>query len=111
VIMLLNLGEGAVSDVRNWRWSLVAALFGLALIAQLAATRRSEPVSAIALAPDSLAIIQKSQGAVPPVAGPLFNQYLLAFEVTSVLLLVAIVGAVVIGRRRGEFLGGPRDAR
>ena len=111
VIMLLNLGEGAVSDVRNWRWSLVAALFGLALIAQLAATRRSEPVSAIALAPDSLAIIQKSQGAVPPVAAPLFNQYLLAFEVTSVLLLVAIVGAVVIGRRRGEFLGGPRDAR
>lgn len=111
VIMLLNLGEGAVSDVRNWRWSLVAALFGLALIAQLAATRRSEPVSAIALAPDSLAIIQKSQGAVSPVAGPLFNQYLLAFEVTSVLLLVAIVGAVVIGRRRGEFLGGPRDAR
>jgi NADH-quinone oxidoreductase subunit J len=111
VIMLLNLGEGAVSDVRNWRWSLVAALFGLALIAQLAAIRRSEPVSAIALAPDSLAIIQRSQGAVPPVAGPLFNQYLLAFEVTSVLLLVAIVGAVVIGRRRGEFLGGPRDAR
>ena len=111
VIMLLNLGEGAVSDVRNWRWSLVAALFGLALIAQLAATRRSEPVSAIALAPDSLAIIQRAQGAVPPVAGPLFNQYLLAFEVTSVLLLVAIVGAVVIGRRRGEFLGGPRDAR
>jgi NADH-quinone oxidoreductase subunit J len=111
VIMLLNLGEGAVSDVRNWRWSLVAALFGLALIAQLAATRRSVPVSAIALAPDSLAIIQKAQGAVSPVAAPLFNQYLLAFEVTSVLLLVAIVGAVVIGRRRGEFLGGPRDAR
>jgi NADH-quinone oxidoreductase subunit J len=111
VIMLLNLGEGAVSDVRNWRWSLVAALFGLALIAQLAATRRSQPVSAIALAPDSLAIIQQSQGAVSPVAAPLFNQYLLAFEVTSVLLLVAIVGAVVIGRRRGEFLGGPRDAR
>ena len=111
VIMLLNLGEGAVSDARNWRWSLVAGLFGLALIAQLAATRRSEPVSAIALAPDSLAIIQKAQGAVPPIAAPLFNQYLLAFEVTSVLLLVAIVGAVVIGRRRGEFLGGPRDAR
>ena len=68
-------------------------------------------VAAFAFAPDSLAIIQKTQGAVMPVAAPLFNQYLLAFEVTSVLLLVAIVGAVVIGRRRGEFLGGPRDAR
>jgi NADH:ubiquinone oxidoreductase subunit 6 (subunit J) len=34
------------------------------------------------------------------VAGPLFNQYLLAFEVTSVLLLAAVVGAVVLGKRR-----------
>jgi NADH-quinone oxidoreductase subunit J len=110
VIMLLNLGQGASSDARGWKMSLIAAIFGLALIAQLAAIRHSEPIPAIALAPDSLAILQKSQGAVPPVAGPLFNQYLLAFEVTSVLLLVAIVGAVVIGRRRGEFLGGPRDA-
>jgi NADH:ubiquinone oxidoreductase subunit 6 (subunit J) len=34
------------------------------------------------------------------VAAPLFNEYLLAFEVTSVLLLAAVVGAVVLGRRR-----------
>ena len=34
------------------------------------------------------------------VAKPLFNEYLLAFELTSVLLLVAILGAVVVGRRR-----------
>jgi len=36
-----------------------------------------------------------------PVADPLFraDQYLLAFELTSVLLLAAIVGAVVLGRR------------
>ena len=110
VIMLLNLGQGAVSDARNWKWSGIAALLGLALIAQLAATRHSEPIPAVAFAPDSIAILQKAQGAVPPVAAPLFNQYLLAFEVTSVLLLVAIVGAVVIGRRRGEFLGGHGDA-
>jgi NADH-quinone oxidoreductase subunit J len=34
------------------------------------------------------------------VAQPLFTEYLLAFELTSILLLVAIVGAVVLGRRR-----------
>ncbi len=39
-------------------------------------------------------------GAVGSVAQPLFNEYLLAFELTSVLLLVALVGAVIIGRRR-----------
>jgi NADH-quinone oxidoreductase subunit J len=41
-----------------------------------------------------------AQGAIVPVAGPMFNQYLLAFEVTSVLLLAAVVGAVVLGKRR-----------
>jgi NADH:ubiquinone oxidoreductase subunit 6 (subunit J) len=34
------------------------------------------------------------------IAKPLFNEYLLAFELTSVLLLVAIAGAVVLGRGR-----------
>ena len=34
------------------------------------------------------------------VAGPLFNAYLIPFEVTSVLLLAAIVGAVVLAKRR-----------
>ncbi len=111
VIMLLNLGPGTISDMRGKGVSLIAALLGLALVAQLAAARHSEPLPAIALSADSLAIIQKAQGAVPPVAEPLFNKYLLAFEVTSVLLLVAIVGAVVIGRRRGEFLGGHTNAR
>jgi NADH-quinone oxidoreductase subunit J len=112
VIMLLNLGQTTlVSDARGLLARLAAAGLGLALIAQLAAARRQQPVPQLSIAPDSLTIIQKAQGAVPPVAGPLFNQYLLAFEVTSVLLLVAIVGAVVIGRRRGEFLGGAGRAR
>jgi NADH-quinone oxidoreductase subunit J len=39
-------------------------------------------------------------GAIAPLAGPLFKEYLLAFEVTSVLLLVAVVGAVVLGMRK-----------
>ena len=39
-------------------------------------------------------------GAIAPLAGPLFNEYLLAFEVTSVLLLAAVVGAVVLGKRK-----------
>jgi NADH:ubiquinone oxidoreductase subunit 6 (subunit J) len=50
--------------------------------------------------PDYLARQIEYRGVIAPVAGPLFNEYLLAFEVTSVLLLAAIVGAVVLGRRR-----------
>jgi NADH:ubiquinone oxidoreductase subunit 6 (subunit J) len=44
-------------------------------------------------------------GAVGTIARPLFNEYLLAFELTSVLLLVAIAGAVVLGRRRETDAG------
>jgi NADH:ubiquinone oxidoreductase subunit 6 (subunit J) len=38
--------------------------------------------------------------AVGMIAEPLFKDYLLAFELTSMLLLVAIAGAVVLGRGR-----------
>ena len=38
--------------------------------------------------------------AVGMIAAPLFKDYLLAFELTSVLLLVAIAGAVILGRGR-----------
>jgi NADH-quinone oxidoreductase subunit J len=34
------------------------------------------------------------------VAAPMFQVYLIPFEITSVLLLVAIVGAVVLAKRK-----------
>ena len=38
----------------------------------------------------------------------LFNQYLLPFEVTSILLLVAMVGAIVLTKKRkGSRNNGP----
>ena len=40
-------------------------------------------------------------GAVGAIAQPLFKDYLLAFELTSVLLLIAIAGAVMLGGRKG----------
>jgi len=39
-------------------------------------------------------------GSVARLAEKLFNDYLLPFEVTSVLILVAIIGAVVLARRQ-----------
>ena len=43
----------------------------------------------------------------------LFTDYLFAFEVTSVLLVIAVVGAVVLARkvRKGEEIDDPLDAR
>jgi NADH-quinone oxidoreductase subunit J len=48
----------------------------------------------------------EGQGANVNVLGDaLFTTYLLPFEVTSALLIVAVVGAVVLARRRGERAG------
>ena len=53
-----------------------------------------------------LACVEGAGGVIAPIAGPLFREHLLAFELTSILLLAAIVGAVVIGKKQG-----PADAR
>jgi NADH-quinone oxidoreductase subunit J len=41
-----------------------------------------------------------ARGVVGGIAAPLFQVYLVPFELTSILLLVAIVGAVVLAKRR-----------
>jgi NADH-quinone oxidoreductase subunit J len=101
VIMLLNLGHPSdLADARGKWGKLLAGLLGLALLAQvmaLAGKRLPEPFTP---GGDYDAELVQELGAVGSVAQPLFTEYLLAFELTSVLLLVAIVGAVVIGRRR-----------
>ena len=38
------------------------------------------------------------QGDVESIAGALFREYLLPFEVTSILILVAVIGAIVLTR-------------
>jgi NADH-quinone oxidoreductase subunit J len=101
VIMLLNLGQPAdLADARGKWGKLLAGLLGLALLAQvmaLAGNRLPEPFTP---GGDYDPNTVRELGAVGSVAEPLFNEYLLAFELTSIVLLVAIVGAVVIGRRR-----------
>jgi NADH-quinone oxidoreductase subunit J len=44
--------------------------------------------------------MNEQQGAVQVIGEPLFRQYLVPFEITSVLLLAAVVGAVVLAKRR-----------
>jgi NADH-quinone oxidoreductase subunit J len=40
-------------------------------------------------------------GTVEGMGGALFGRFVLPFEMTSVLLLVAVVGAVVLAKRKG----------
>jgi len=110
VVMLLNLGQpDDLADIRGTGPRLAAGAVGLAILAEVMVLARSRiqgeyaPAAAVEL-PVSAA--DAVGGVIAPVAGPLFREHLLAFELTSILLLTAIVGAVVIGKK-----SGPADAR
>jgi NADH-quinone oxidoreductase subunit J len=106
VIMLLNLGHPSeIADARG-RWGkLIASALGLLFMAELWVIFRPQTQDSLAVASYANADIVAAKGAVGAIAEPMFNDFLLAFEVTSILLLAAIVGAVAIGRRRGEATG------
>ena len=40
------------------------------------------------------------RGAVSLIARPLFQEYVVPFEITGILLLVAVVGAVALAKKR-----------
>jgi NADH-quinone oxidoreductase subunit J len=104
VVMLLNLGHPSeLNDLRG-KWGRIAAgLLGLGLVAQILAISRTSVSLKINLPaqPAALAVSQPG-GIIAPIAEPMFKEYLLAFELTSVLLLVAIIGAVVLAKRRDK---------
>ncbi|HEU4641035.1 MAG TPA: NADH-quinone oxidoreductase subunit J [Gemmatimonadaceae bacterium] len=95
VVMLLNLGHPSeLGDVKGLGVRLAAGLVGLGLLAELAVIGRQR-------LPAQLPLLPEGANVVTPVAQPLFTDYLLPFEITSVLLLAAIIGAVVLAKRRG----------
>ena len=101
VVMLLNLGHPSeIPDARGKWWKLAAALVGLALLSMVMTISRTRLPESLVMPRDFSVTQAAKYNAVGTIARPLFNEYLLAFELTSVLLLVAIAGAVVLGRGR-----------
>ena len=101
VVMLLNLGHPAeIADARGKAPVIVAGLIGLILVAELAVMSGTRIIPEFSVPAGFAKTEMAKHGAVGSVARPLFNEYLLAFELTSILLLVAIAGSVVLGRRR-----------
>ena len=114
VIMLLNL-EVVPQAWRRWPGWLVgiglAAVMGATLVSMRSYTparlarevsTMPSPVDPRLVFPEGQALVTASerQGAVGSVAQPLFAAYLVPFEVTSVLLLAAVVGAVVLAKKK-----------
>jgi len=92
VIMLLG-AERAAGEVRTITWQLpLAIVLGVVLLAEavfiIVQQRNALPAVATQLPVDF--------GSPAQVGTSLFSNYLLPFEITSVLLLVGIVGAIVL---------------
>ncbi|MDQ3990728.1 MAG: NADH-quinone oxidoreductase subunit J [Actinomycetota bacterium] len=98
VIMFLGVDrrEALIEPIRAQR--PMAFLLGLLLIAEVVFSVR------LGIGLLSSGPLPPPQGSVQQVAGPLFTRYVFPFEVTSVLLIVAAIAAMVMARRRGRGL-------
>lgn len=94
-IMLVNLEAATQLERFRRGWPLVlAAAAGLA--AELVA------LLARGILPQAASSAHSSAPNTEALADVLFSQYLVAFELASIVLLTAIVGAVWMGQRREE---------
>jgi NADH-quinone oxidoreductase subunit J len=96
VVMLVNLKrppEAHQDRRRRGRLGMVVALVVLVELVAIAAYKYVSPAAALApiaaLGPDNVAIVGTM----------LYTEYLVPFELASILLLVAMVGAIVLARR------------
>jgi NADH-quinone oxidoreductase subunit J len=103
VIMLLNLGHpGEIADARG-RWpTLLAGAIGLLLLAQLLVMVRGRLPEQMLTLPSAPAGETAAGGpdVLGAIGGPLVTQHIIAFEVAAVLLLAAMIGAVILAKRR-----------
>ena len=106
VIMLLGVDRSEnlkVEPLAGQRpLAVVAGLLSIAGILVLARSGWSTGAHSVAGA------VSGPRTNVEKLATSIFTRYVLAFEVTSVLLVIAVVGAVVLARRR-TTVGDPDD--
>jgi NADH-quinone oxidoreductase subunit J len=91
VVMMLNiryadLGPDSLGRLKPWAW-----IFGLVLLAELVWVTMGQLTR--------FAGVDDTFGSVPEVARLLYSKFVYPFELTSILLLAAIIGAVVMARR------------
>lgn len=95
VIMLLNLSdEERLKEKFNYR-VLLAIFFGLAFIFQIVALIFVKSSTNPELHPESARI-----GTVQYIGSVFFKDYIVPFEVIGILLLSAIIGAIVLAKKK-----------
>jgi NADH-quinone oxidoreductase subunit J len=107
VIMLLGVNEAIPGERGGGMSKVIGAVFALGLVLELAYLAFRAP-SGAGSTPDPVRVIASAGevgesvpfGSIKAVGNTLFTEYLFAFEATSIVLLVAMVGVVVLAKRR-----------
>ena len=92
VIMLMNLNAEA-EPVKNVYMKMAGIISGLSLMIVLVAALSSSEVQNTVMRPGT------GIGLIKNLGNALFTQYVVPFEIASVLFLSAMVGAIVIGKK------------
>ena len=101
VIMLLNLGHpGEIADARGLWAKLAAGAVGLLLVVQLLLMVRGRLPEQLIAVPGAPAEGTEVPNALLPIGTPLVTEHIVAFQGAAVLLLAAIIGAVILAKRR-----------
>ena len=98
VIMLVNLDEAAKERQFNRQW--LVALVATAAVGAQVSYFIYRGRDSFHIAETAAAIMPGALGNTEILADSLFSEYLLPFEIASILLLVAVVGSVVMAKKR-----------
>ena len=102
VVMLLDLPDEEARPRFGKHWPLAAAVgLSFAALVWLARAETLAPVgSGVARGAERVAAEGPPQGSLSEIGMALFGPFALPFEIASLVLLAAIIGAVVLTRRR-----------
>ena len=98
VIMLVNLDQAAKERQFNQQW--MVALIAVALVGAQVGYFVWKGKDAFKIADAAPPAASAALGNTEMIANTLFTEYLLPFEIASLLLLVAVVGSVVMAKKR-----------
>ena len=101
VIMLISLERSTVERQFNRQW-MIALVAAAALIVEFAYGIYRGKDSFVLPPADAQITADSLTGNTQVVGTALFTSFLLPFEIASILLLVAIVGAVVLAKRKTQ---------
>jgi NADH-quinone oxidoreductase subunit J len=91
VIMMINLREGIAPEKKKWTIG-ASGFIAVILLAEIILASKSGPASGIA---------GTAQGTGPADLGRiLLTDYLYPFEITSILIIAALVGAIVLAKKK-----------